>query len=113
MNELTRRQIRYICFRIQTEEAGGFQLDSEGFLSSAPELKAHLEGQEDFGGWDKFAKTWDVDEKAPLVAVLRTSSIASDWNKEVEKTAKDVAVVTKKGRKSKVKIADAYNIDGK
>ena len=89
MKTLTRRQIRYICFRIQTEQSGGAKMGALPFVN---EVKKHLESQEYFGTWINFGKTWDVDEKSFLVAVQRTSSIQSDWNATVEKNAKELPV---------------------
>lgn len=54
------------------------------------EVKEHMESQDDFGGWDKFGKTWDVDEKAPLVTVTRKSSIQTDWNRTLKEEAKEL-----------------------
>lgn len=90
MDKLTRRNIRYICFRIQTEVNGGAKAEKEkeGIMQFVDEVKEHMEEQEDFGGWDKFGKTWDVDDKSPLVAVNRTSSIQTNWNKILKKQAK-------------------------
>lgn len=103
MNNLTRRNIRYICFRLQTEAEGGASAEPEetGIMSYVTELKKHLEGQPEFEGWKKFAKTWDVDEKNPLVAVNRNSSIQNDWNKVLKDEAKvlPVAGTKKKGHK--------------
>lgn len=100
MKDLTRRQIRYICFRLQTEAEGGNKALTEktGVMSLVGKVKAHMESQDDFGGWKMFAKTWDVDEKSPLVVVKRTSSIYTDWNNVLKKGAKDfpqVAQTTK------------------
>jgi hypothetical protein len=89
MEELTRRQVRYICFRLLQEADGGNKAKGIKFLD---EVKDHLEDEENFGGWDKFGKTWDVDEKAPLVAVLRKTSIASEWTKVLKKEAHDLPV---------------------
>ncbi len=98
MKDLTRRNIRYICFRLQTEAEGGASATPEetGIMSYVDEVKEHLESQAEFGGWKKFAKTWDVDEKAQLVAVNRSSSIQSDWNNVLKKAAKLLPVVKKK-----------------
>ena len=94
MNDLTRREIRYICSRLQTEADGGSPATTEstGVMSFVNEVKEHMESQDDFGGWKMFAKTWDVDEKSPLVVVKRTSSIYTDWNKVLKKEAKDFPV---------------------
>ncbi len=83
IEDLTRRQIRYVCFRLQTEAEGGNAAKKEntGPMSLVEDIKKHMEEQEDFSDWSKFAKTWDVDEKSHLVVVNRRSSIYSDWNK--------------------------------
>jgi hypothetical protein len=93
MDNLTRHQVRYICFRIQTEATGGASTEELEFVD---EIKAHFEQQADFGGWEKFGKTWDVDEKAHLVAVLLKSSLETNWNAEVRKSAKDLPIQEKK-----------------
>lgn len=92
MKDLTRRQIRYLCFRLQTEADGGAPADPAegGVMSLIEEVKDHMESQDDFGGWNMFAKTWDVDENSPLVVVKRTSSIYSEWNKVLKKESKDL-----------------------
>ncbi len=92
IEDLTRRQIRYLCFRLQTEVEGGNKATSEeiGLMSFVDKIKEHMEEQEDFGRWNMFAKTWDVDEKSPLVVVKRTSSIYSDWNKILKEEAKEL-----------------------
>jgi len=87
MEELTRRQIRYICFRLQTEVRGGVSVKD---IKEAKEVKAHMESQADFGGWEKFGVTWDVDEKAHLVVVTRKKSLESEWDAVVEKEVHDL-----------------------
>lgn len=98
MNDLTRRNIRYICFRLQTEAEGGNKatVEETGIMSHVEQVKKHMEAQEGFGGWTKFAKTWDVDEKAKLVVVNRTSSIQSEWNRILRKQAKNLPVAAKR-----------------
>ena len=97
MDELTRRQIRYICFRLQIEAEGGNKAKKDnGPLKFIDEIKEHMETQDNFGGWEKFAQTWDVDEKSPLVVVNRTMSIQSEWNKIVEKEARDLPKLKKR-----------------
>ena len=113
MENLTRRNIRYICFRIQIEEVEGRSSKGDGILAFVSEVKAHIEGQDMFNGWAKFGHTWDVDEKAPLVVVSRVSSLQSDWNKVVEKNAKDIVEVKTKTGSKRAKVADASHIDGK
>lgn len=95
ITDLTRRQIRYICFRLQTqaEEGGPVASGNEsGPMSLVHEIKKHMESQDDFGEWKMFAKTWDVDEKSPLVVVKRTSSIYTNWNNVLKKGAKDLPI---------------------
>ncbi len=97
MEKLTRRQFRYICFRLANEALGGAAADKtdRGVMKYVDKVKAHVEGQEDFGGWDKFGKTWDMDTKAHLVVVLLQRSNASAWNDVLKKEAK-----TLKGQES-------------
>jgi len=94
MKDLTRRQIRYVCFRLQTEVEGGNAAtqESTGTMSFVDKIKKHMESQDDFGEWKMFAKTWDVDEKSPLVVVKRVSSIYTDWNNVLKKEAKDIPI---------------------
>lgn len=98
MDKLTRRNIRYICFRLQTEADGGpkAEIEETGIMSYVDEVKNLMEGQPEFEGWKKFGKTWDVDEKNPLVAVNRLSSIQNDWNKVLKKEAKELPVTKTK-----------------
>lgn len=92
LDDLTRRNIRYILFRLQTEAAGGAKAKEEktGIMKLVGKIREHFEEQEDFGGWEKFAKTWDVDEKSPLVATKRNSSIQTEWNKILKAEAKEL-----------------------
>jgi hypothetical protein len=92
LSDLNRRQIRYICFRLQTEATGGHPATKEktGLMSLVEDVKKNYEEQAEFGGWANFAKTWDVDNKAVLVAVLRTSSIYTDWNKVLKEETKEL-----------------------
>lgn len=98
MEELTRRNIRYICFRIQTALGGGAKIDKDenGIMQYAEDIKKHMESQEDFGGWDRFGKTWDADDKSPLVIVARTSSIQSQWNTILKEEVKELPVEKEK-----------------
>ncbi len=92
IKDLARRQVRYICFRLQTEAEGSNRAAPEitGIMSLVNEIKEHMEMQDDFGGWKMFAKTWDVDEKSPLVVIKRNSSIYTEWNKILKQQAKDL-----------------------
>ena len=92
MNELTKRNIRYICFRIQTELGGGAKANKErdGIMQFVGDVRNHMESQKDFDGWGNFAKTWDVDEKSPLTVILRKSSIQNNWNNFLKRQAKEL-----------------------
>ncbi len=98
MDNLTRRNIRYICFRLQTEAEGGSPaaIDETGIMQYVEEVKKSMEQQSEFEGWKKFAKTWDVGEENPLKAVNRLSSIQNDWNKILKKEAKELSVTQPK-----------------
>jgi hypothetical protein len=81
MDNLTRRQVRYICFRLQNEaKGGGKALPEAGIMENVEQIKKHFETQEDFGGWEMFGKTWDVDDRAYFVAISRKKSLESEWN---------------------------------
>jgi len=98
MDELTRRQIRYICFRLQTEDAGGAKakIEKEGVMKYVGEVRKHMEGQSEFDSWANFAKTWDVGDKSPLVVVVRKESIDTEWNKVLVEEAKELPIESKK-----------------
>ena len=112
MEKLTRRNVRYICFRIQNQEKGGVKppFNEKGIMEHMQEIKDHMEGQEDFGGWAKFAITWDVDEKSYFVIVKRKSSIYSEWNRVVDKEAKDLPVSDKPKQSTKF-ITEGKDLD--
>jgi len=80
MEELTRRNIRYICFRLKSEMLGESEAVGDGIMEHVLEVKEHMESQDKFGGWDKFGITWDVDEISFLVVVALTKSLESEWN---------------------------------
>lgn len=95
MTSLTRSKIRYICFRLQSEKIDGIPLSKDGALKYAIDVKEHMEDQDYFGGWEKFGKTWDVDEKAPLVVIPLKKSLESEWNSILNKTAKPLPNLAK------------------
>ena len=88
--------MRYILFRLQTEATGGAKAKEEktGIMKFVEKIREHFEEQDDFGGWEKFAKTWDVDDKSHLVAVKRNSSIQTEWNKILKDEAKELPIAT-------------------
>jgi hypothetical protein len=73
---LTRRNVRYLCFRLRTEAEGG---------NAAPELpegfKETFEEQENFRGWAAFGVSWDVDENDQWLAVILKESLARQWER--------------------------------
>lgn len=73
---LTRRDIRYLCFRLKTEADGG---------PEAPELpqgfRETFEGQELFRGWAAFGVSWDVDQEDFWKIVILKESLARQWER--------------------------------
>ena len=96
MEELTRSNIRYICFRLKTESEGGPKASPTDsvVMSHVAEVKEHMETQEFFGGWDKFGITWDVDSISPWVVVRRRTSLETEWNKQVARNARELPVAS-------------------
>ena len=94
MDKLTRRQIRYVCFRYQNEATGGVSVAKvRGIsLSVMKKIASHMVDQDGFDTWENFGKTWDVGEKAPLVVMTRTSSIQSEWNKSLKNESKELPI---------------------
>lgn len=76
MASLTRRKVRYLCFRLKTEAEGG---------EPAPELpaafKETFEGQELFRGWAAFGVSWDVGKEDFWSITLLKESLAKKWEK--------------------------------
>lgn len=90
--ELTRRQIRYLLFRLRTQEIGGAKAPTKlprGFKKSFTE-------QPKFRGWASFGVTWDVAEKpdSPWTIVFRDKSLEQEWN---EVLIEKVPVLTEDG----------------
>ena len=88
---MTRKQIRYLLFRIRTAAEGGSE------CPEPPEnFKKSFESQAKFLGWPSFGVTWDVggripNEDNPLIdatskesdqwtIVLREESLDDAWN---------------------------------
>jgi len=104
MNNLTKRQIRYWCFRFRTEVEGGAP------ASGAPAgLKKHFEDIEWFSSWKDFSLVWDVKEDSPLEMIRLKENAEEVWRKVIEANAKEL--VFHKGKY--VKVRDADGIDGK
>ena len=78
LEKLTRRKVRYWCFRFLTEQVEGID------ASDAPEgLKERFEEMEWFQGWKKFGVTWDIAEDDFFRIVPRKTSIHQDWDKVI------------------------------
>ena len=87
MDNLTKRQIRYWCFRFRTEAEGGVSADG------APiGLKEHFEELEWFSEWKDFSLTWDVKEDSPLEMIRLKENAEDEWQKVVEANAKELNV---------------------
>lgn len=80
LETLSRSEVRYGCFRLQTETTGGPAADVPAGL------REHFEGLEPFArfdGWRGFARKWDVSPDDPLVMVARTTTVWQDWNSKL------------------------------
>ena len=65
-NGLSLRKARYWCFRFKTEAEGGSE------ASDAPSgFKDYVENLEGFGGWKKFAISWDIKGENPFYTILK------------------------------------------
>lgn len=89
--ELSRRDVRYWCFRFQTELDGGVK------AKGAPRgLKKYMEHQEEFRGWNEFAKTWDVSHTQSLVVIERYFSVWEQWEAKLRREAKPLPAMEQK-----------------
>ena len=106
IEQLSRRQVRYWCFRWQNEATGG-----AGAQDAPAGLKAHFESQQFFqaiGGWAGFAAQWDVSRQPPWEIVPRDKSVAQEWLEVVTQNAKELPTKPKRKRK-KAKLDPARN----
>lgn len=81
LNELSKRSVRYWCFRYQNEAQGGAKA-----TGSPRGLKKYFEALDLFealGGWSMFADKWDVNEQSPLEIVVRKKSITQQWREDL------------------------------
>ena len=103
MENLTRSQVRYYCFRIQTELASGTD------AGNIPDgLKEHIESQDFFQSWEEFGETWDISEAKkgkiftnPLDVTLRTYGIQEEWQRTIEREARELPIKTEKKKKKR------------
>ena len=80
LKDLTKRQIRYLCFRLRTEAQGGVKADNipKGF-------KENFEKQECFTSWDKFGDNWDINISNPTQAISRNATIHQEWRTQLDR----------------------------
>jgi hypothetical protein len=89
---LRRRQIRYWCFRFQTEVEGG------ATAVGAPDgLKAYLEAQPGFLGWRLFAKTFDVGLGPEIAFVPRGTTVWQEWSETLNRVSTPIPMITQAG----------------
>ena len=77
-----RHDIRYACFRVQGELAGGNAAESEHHA-----IAREVEALPGFDGWEKFAVTWDISTPDPIVIVPRLWSIYQEWDQTIRRVA--------------------------
>lgn len=77
-----RHDVRYACFRMQTYSSGGEKAEKK-HLSLAKKIEK-LDG---FGGWGKFARTWDISTALPIKLVQRKWSIYEEWNQTLRRVS--------------------------
>jgi hypothetical protein len=77
-SEMTKKDIRYLLFRIRTEAEGA---------TKAPPLprgfKKGFEEQEHFDGWERFGITWDVIPADPWTTYRREKSLLQEHEEEM------------------------------
>ena len=89
-----RQDIRYWCFRLQTEAEEG--VPSTGRPRG---LKPHFEKQEWFDGWENFGKTWDVEADDPLTARPRWRTIHEEWEDVIQQELVANTIQTRKNQR--------------
>jgi len=70
----TRKEVRYLLYRLRTEAEG------KGAAASDPGFRAAFEGQPLFKGWRFFASLWDVALSDPMRVVSRDNSEQAEWD---------------------------------
>lgn len=85
LRELTRRKVRYWCFRFKTEE-----VEFVPCTDAPAGLKGYFESLEWFSGWKQFAVTWDVRDESPLsIKPLKESSEVA-WDRVLLEESKEL-----------------------
>lgn len=85
IREVAAKKARYFCFRIQDLLSKGE--DVVGIPEGFKEYVEGLEGFEVFGGWEGFAKRWDLMGKNPFYILLRLRSVWEEWEQIMERCA--------------------------
>lgn len=85
MENLTRRKVRYWCFRFKTEKLGGDPAND-----SPDGLREHFENLEWFDSWLNFGITWDVRDDNPLVLSKLKLSHDESWINTLKSETKEL-----------------------
>lgn len=88
LSNLTKKQIRYWCFRFNAESTNGTSA-----AGSPDGLKLHFEQLPWFPGWKNYGVTWDVDPKNSLDIKPLKESLVDAWNNEAIGLARDLPIV--------------------
>lgn len=82
--EMTRREVRYQCYRLRTAADGIRAADEE-----AEPIKRYFEKQPGFGGWKNFARTWDIGAEGNHNRVtFKIHTEEQEWNLRVAALAR-------------------------
>lgn len=87
---LTKRQVRYWCFRFKTEA-----LDGVPAVDAPAGLRAYFEALEWFSGWKDFALSWDVKESEPLAIKPLKEDPELAWDRVLLEEARELPVAKK------------------
>lgn len=83
---MPRSQVRYHLYRARTEEDGGCECEE-----ATEEIKNFYEKQKGFGGWNGFARTWDVGKEGDHhVIIERKETEEQEWNAVLMGLVKDL-----------------------
>lgn len=90
-----RKQTRYWCFRLRTEQ----ELDGRPAKGRPRGLKPWFEKQAEFDGWENFGATWDVDPENPVTAIPRYQTIHEEWDEVVRSELRNNEIAARKRRR--------------
>lgn len=80
------KKARYFCFAIQRSIESDTPLP-EDLPQGFKEYIEALESFDTFGGWEGFAKRWDLRGSNPFKIVLRMRSVWQEWDQVMERVA--------------------------